>query len=57
MINKVVRIYSEALNSKPRIIINQYPQKTETDQVAEFPLSKGALRVYLMKNGKWGFHM
>lgn len=57
LINKVVQIYSEALKSTPKIVKNPYPQVTETDKMAEFPITKNVLRVYLMKNGKWGFHL
>ena len=56
-LSEVVGIYEKALTTEPRIVSNPYPQPTEQDAMAEFPITPGPLRLYLMKSGKWGFHL
>ena len=36
---------------------NPSPQLTETKKMAVFRLKNGTYKLYLQKNGKWGFHL
>ena len=56
-LKQVIQIYEMALQSKPVIKTNENPQITETDKIANFAIGEKSIKLYLLKSGKWGFHL
>ena len=56
-LNQVIAVFESLVDVKPDIVVNHKPRITETDKMAKFPIKNGVFKLYLQKNGKWGFHM
>ncbi|NOR65017.1 MAG: hypothetical protein GQ468_03265 [Candidatus Scalindua sp.] len=56
-LNQVIAVFESLVDVKPDIVVNHKPRITETDKMAKFPIKNGEFKLYLQKNGKWGFHM
>lgn len=56
-LNQVVAVFETLVDVKSEIAVNPMPRITETDKMAKFPIKNGEFKLYLQKNGKWGFHM
>ncbi len=56
-LNQVIAVFETLVNVKPEIVDNPMPRITETDKMAKFQMENGEFKLYLQKNGKWGFHM
>jgi hypothetical protein len=57
ILKQISEIHAKALQVKPEISTNKHPQESETDKMAKFKVDKITIRLYLLKTGKWGFHM
>ncbi len=56
-LNQIITVFESLVGVKPDIVINPMPRITETDKMAKFKMKNGEFKLYLQKNGKWGFHM
>ena len=56
-LNKTISIYEKILLITPIIATNENPQITESDKIAQFPMEDSSYKLYLLKTGKWGFHL
>lgn len=57
ILNRILAIYEITLAITPEIVENPNPQITETNKMAIFKMEKGEMKLYLLKTGKWGFHI
>ncbi len=57
LLNQVIAVFESLVDAKPEIVVNSMPRITESDKIAKFPIKNGEFKLYLQKNGKWGFHM
>ncbi len=57
MLNQVIAVFESLVDVKPEIVVNPMPRITESDKIAKFPTKNGEFKLYLQKNGEWGFHM
>lgn len=56
-LEEAIDLYTQALSVKPELQQNPYPQISETDLMAVYKLPHTSLILYLLKTGKWGFHL
>ncbi|MCP4978796.1 MAG: hypothetical protein GY931_21835, partial [Maribacter sp.] len=56
-LNQIIAVFETLVDVKPDIVDNPMPRITETDKMAKFKMKNGEFKLYLQKNGKWGFHM
>ncbi len=56
-LSQVIAVFESLVDVKSEIVVNPKPRITETDKMAKFPTKNGEFKLYLQKNGKWGFHM
>ncbi len=56
-LNQVIAVFESLVDVKPEIVVNPMPRITESDKIAKFPTKNGEFKLYLQKNGEWGFHM
>lgn len=56
-LNQVIAVFESLVDVKPEIVVNPKPRITETNKMAKFLIKNGEFKLYLQKNGKWGFHM
>ena len=57
LLQEVIALYTQALSVPPEIQTNPAPQLTETATMAIYNIGETTLKLYLLKTGKWGFHL
>ena len=56
-LQQIIQILKRFSKVTPVLTVNPNPAVTETDKMAEFRDKKDTYKLYLLKTGKWGFHL